>query len=522
MPNDNKYHKLGAEDFGDRIKPGMDLLEMEKSSLADSGEIEATADIDRIEQKMSRTISEAAMEQKSEHQKKVAHVEGFNNTNTEKKTGVEKTADTKKAVVRRNSTSKTVFKVFGMLFGIVVLVVMAYGLRIWLAYNGFLDKVTGGDPETKEYSVVVLANSNTNEIHELERKNIGFLETDPKAGNAEQHLQSVVKFEASFYDSLGTLASVLNDKISDAVTIESNWLQALEDESKDAMKDTRVIYTFEIKLDEDIEISSKDVTKEPFVVLLSGTDSRAGVKATARSDVNIVGVVNPEKAKILLVSIPRDTYVQLHGTTGLKDKLTHAGVYGVNMSKNTIEDFLGIQIDDTVKVSFDTVVKVVDQLDGITIDSDQEMSLKPEGKKDKTCHYIVGKQEVDGDCALRFARERKSYTTGDRHRGENQQQVITAIIDKLAHSKNYVLKLPAILDIAADSFETSMSKDAISSLIRMQLIDNPNWKVESIAIDGTGTMLPTYSMGANLPLYVMIPSDETIVNAQNKITEYLK
>ena len=283
-----------------------------------------------------------------------------------------------------------------------------------------------------------------------------------------------------------------------------------------------MIYTFEIELEgEAVDVSDKEITTEPFIVYISGSDSRTGVKTTARSDVNIVAVVNPKKSKILLVSIPRDTYVQLHETTGIKDKLTHAGVYGINMSKTTIEDFLNIKIDHTIKVSFDTVIKVVDELDGIEINSDQEMSLKAEGKN-KTCHYVVGAQQVDGDCALRFARERKSYETGDRHRGENQQQVITSIINKISNSRNYLLKVPEILNIAADSFETTFERSDVTKFIRMQLADSADWKVESIAVDGTGTMAPTYSMGANLPLYVMIPHAESVDNAVNKINEYLK
>ncbi|MBQ3452759.1 LCP family protein [Candidatus Saccharibacteria bacterium] len=263
-----------------------------------------------------------------------------------------------------------------------------------------------------------------------------------------------------------------------------------------------------------------EITREPFAVYISGSDSRTGIETTARSDVNIVVVVNPEREKILLVSIPRDTYVQLHDTTGLKDKLTHAGVYGVEMSKATIEDFLRIQIDDTIKVSFDTVIRVVDQLDGIDIESDQAMSLKAENGK--LCEYVVGKQHVDGDCALRFARERKSYETGDRHRGENQQQVIASIIGKLSSSRDYVMKLPEILDIAADSFETSFSRNEISDFIRMQLVNGPKWSVESIAVDGTGTYEPTYSMGANRPLYVMIPSEASVDNVVKKIQQYLE
>ena len=210
-----------------------------------------------------------------------------------------------------------------------------------------------------------------------------------------------------------------------------------------------------------------------------------------------MAVVNPKQGKILLVSIPRDTYVQLHNTTGLKDKLTHAGIYGIIVSKATIEDFLEIKIDHTLKVGFEAVVKVVDELDGIDIESEQAMTLKAstEGGT-KVCDYIVGKQHVDGDCALRFARERKSYQTGDRHRGENQQQVITSIISKLSSSKDYLLKAPAILDAAADLFETTLERDDIIAFIRLQLTNSINWKVESIAIDGAGTMEPTYSMGA--------------------------
>lgn len=404
---------------------------------------------------------------------------------------------------------------------VIAIVLSVFAFRYTDAFNGFLNKVTKRRPETKQYSVIVMEKSGIEKLEGLKDKNVGFLKTDEKAGNAEKHLQEKVKFEADFYDDADTLAKVLTGNIVDSIVLETDRMEILKEEAEDVMKGTLVIYNFEIELStENAEISEKQVTKEPFVLLISGSDSRNGVKATARSDVNILAVVNPEKAKILLISIPRDTYVQLHGTTGIKDKLTHAGVYGINMSKTTIEDFIGIKIDYTVKVSFDTVVKVVDELGGIEIDSDTEMSLGAEGKN-KTCKYIVGKQQVDGDCALRFARERKSYKSGDRHRGENQQQVITAIINKLSSSSDYVLKLPEILNIAADSFETSLTRDDISSFIRMQLNEGIKWDVESIAVDGTGSTQGTYSMGANRPLYVMIPNTESVNNATSKINEYL-
>ena len=404
---------------------------------------------------------------------------------------------------------------------VIILVAVGFAIRYWTSFDNFLNKITGGGVESKQYSVAVLESSGINDLTGLAGKSVGFLSIDEKVGNAEQHLKEKVQFETSLYDDLDTLATVFNNKIVDAIVLEADNLEVLKEEAADLVKDAKVIYTFEIEIKaENVTTSEKQVTEEPFILYISGTDSRSGVKATARSDVNIVAVVNPKQGKILLVSIPRDTYVQLHGTTGIRDKLTHAGVYGIDMSKATIEDFLGIKIDYTAKVSFDTVVKIVDQIDGIEIDSDTEMKLKTEGK-DKMCEYKVGKQWVDGDCALRFARERKSYERGDRHRGENQMQVITSIIARLSGSKKYLLNLPNILDIAADSFETTFTRDDISLFIRMQLGSGTNWKVESISVDGTGSMQGTYSMGANRPLYVMLADPASVNNATAKIQEYL-
>lgn len=272
------------------------------------------------------------------------------------------------------------------------------------------------------------------------------------------------------------------------------------------------------------ENAENDITKKPFILYISGSDSHTSVDDPgARSDVNILAVVNPVEGKILLVSIPRDTYVQLHGTTGLKDKLTHAGVNNnIERSKATLEDFLDISIDYVAKVSFETVVKVVDELDGIEIYSDTALNLSAgETAKGKMCNFVEGKQQVDGDCALRFARERKSYERGDKHRGENQQEVLTGIINKLASSKDYLLKLPAILDIAADSFETTFTRDNITDFMKYQLASNINWQIESIGLDGVGDMLPTYTYGEGTPLWVMIPDGESLENIKEKIGQYL-
>lgn len=254
----------------------------------------------------------------------------------------------------------------------------------------------------------------------------------------------------------------------------------------------------------------------PIVVYISGSDSRVNVQdAKARSDVNILAVINPTTSKILLVSIPRDYYVRLHGTTGLRDKLTHAGIYGIDMSRQTIEDLLGVKVDKTVKVGFDALETIVDALGGIDIYSDQDLTTLH-----NKCHFVVGTQHVNGACALGFSRERYAYATGDRHRGQNQQQVISKILEK-ATTPAYLLKLPEILRAADGLFETSFTYNEILDMIKYQIFSNPKWSTESISLDGTGSMQPTYSMpGQNL--YVMLPNDATIIAAKDKIIHYLK
>lgn len=269
--------------------------------------------------------------------------------------------------------------------------------------------------------------------------------------------------------------------------------------------------------EEEEEEEKIEFAKTPILVYISGSDSRVGVSdKNARSDVNIIAAVNPTTSKILLVSIPRDYYVQLHETSGLKDKLTHAGIYGIDMSKQTIEDLMDIKINDTIKVGFDALQTIVDAIDGIDIYSDQNLYLR-----NGECTFTGGvTQHINGICALAFSRERKSYATGDRHRGENQQQVISKILAKIT-TPAYILKMPEILAAADGLFETSFSHQEILDMVKFQVFSNPNWETESISLDGTGGYAQTYSApGQNL--YVMFPDEASITTAKEKITQYLK
>lgn len=196
------------------------------------------------------------------------------------------------------------------------------------------------------------------------------------------------------------------------------------------------------------------------------------------------------------------------------DKLTHAGLYGVETSQATISKLLDIKINYNIRLNFDTLTTMVDALGGIDIYSDKELTTYT----NNNCSYMKGNQHVDGACALAFARERYAYESGDRHRGENQQQVIEAMLKKFTKS-NVIKNYESIMNAVQGMFQTNMTTDEITALIQMQIDDMATWKVTSLSADGTGDMLPTYSFGSQ-PLYVMHPEEKTIKLIRKSLNNY--
>ena len=254
-----------------------------------------------------------------------------------------------------------------------------------------------------------------------------------------------------------------------------------------------------------------DVTK-PFVIYLSGIDTYGAVSKTSRSDVNIIMAVNPKTHKVLLVNTPRDYYVQLHGTTGVKDKLTHAGLYGVDTSVKTLEDLYGIGINYNVRINFTSLEKVVNEIGGVDVVSEYDFSSGG-------THFAAGKNHLNGKQALAFSRERYSFEGGDRTRGQNQMKVITAIIQKMSEPA-MALRAGGVLNAVSDVTETNMPSKDLNALIRGQLDSMARWSVTSTSVDGNGASQPTYSMGAQL-LYVMVPDETSLQSAKRQLQTYL-
>ncbi len=385
--------------------------------------------------------------------------------------------------------------------------------------NDFLKNTQVKDYDTVAYSVVTLKDNKYSKIDNLKNKTISYLKDD-NIDEVKKDLESKIKYEEKIGENSNDLANDLMDKKIDAITLEDGYLAMLSEEIPDFESKTKVIYTFKVKIKTHKEEEKKiDVQNDAFIVYISGIDQYGSVKSVrGRSDVNQLAIINPTTHHILLLNTPRDYYVQLAGTTGLKDKLTHAGIYGIDKSIKTLENLYDIDISYYFRVNFNSLIKLVDTIGGIEVYSDTALTLL----HDRSYHVKVGMNKLNGKQALAYSRERYGYASGDRHRGQNQQDVMKAIISKVTSSKVIISKYNSILNSMKGSFQTDMPTKTITSFIKKQVDEMPSWKIDTFAVDGTGSKQPTYSMGSKTKLYVMIPKESTIKTAKQKIKEIME
>lgn len=394
------------------------------------------------------------------------------------------------------SNKKIIFNIICIIF-VICFIFILYYLNSTMQ---FMDKIKSKGYQIETYYLIG-HNSNQN------IKTVGVYKTD----NLEEALKQIDGFSIQEYSNIKTMTNLFIKNQIDGLFVNEGTLEILKEEQN---FDYQIIKTVSIKIKTKVDSNDVDVTKQSFSIYISGIDVNGSISSVSRSDVNMIMTVNPKTNKILLTSIPRDYYVQLHGTTGYKDKLTHAGLYGINMSIQTIEDLLNMNINYYIRVNFTTLIDVVDAIGGITIYSDKAFTAYT----DRSCSFKVGNNTVDGKCALAFSRERYAYQEGDRHRVKNQQTVLIAMIQKLTSSKTLLTKYNQILNTLSDSFETNISSNRIYSLINKQLDSMPNWNIETFSLDGSNSFNYTYSYSAS-KLYVMEPDTSTIEQAKIKIKE---
>ncbi len=410
---------------------------------------------------------------------------------------------------------KIFFDVTMSLFTIILIILMFPMARVM----NFMHKIQDDNKEYDNYYILVLKDSKYQKLEDIGNKKVGILKTNEKKyKEATDKLKEKLKIKPIEYENNNMLLDDLLNKKVESILIDGIGYYMTEDEENTNYLDKfKTLDVISLVSESNIDKLDVNVVEESFNVYISGIDTFGKIATKSRSDVNIIVTVNPNTHKVLLTSIPRDYYVQLHNTTGNKDKLTHAGVYGINKSVQTIEDLLSININYYIRVNFTTMIKMVNAIGGVDVYSDASFTATA----DPSCRIKKGNIHLNGKCALAFARERYAYTSGDRHRGQNQQAIIKAMINKITSNKSLVLKYDSIFSSLEGSFQTNMGTSKITALVQKQLDSMPSWNVETYNLDGKGKMTYTYSYPGQ-KLYVMVPNEDTVSTAKQRINSILE
>lgn len=420
-----------------------------------------------------------------------------------------------------NFTSHSkIARVFGGFM--IIVVTLSYGLGYFYLYKtaGMLSTISTSssgsgtklgslsDEMTNNVSVIVMKSSNYNSLKDLSGKKIG---TTSKldAKSTEKCLTDIKKsidFDQEDYPNYNQEMTDLYDGRIDGVILDESSRGIVYEQFLNISQVTKVVHTTSYKAPrEHAIVDSKhpvDVTKDPFTIYFSGNDSFGDIQETSRTDSNMLVTVNPKTHRILMTSIPRDYYVPVACAEdaadgcldGQKDKLTHTGLYGVQTTINTIEDFMDVDINYYVRVNFSSLTNIVDAIGGVDVTVGKGLAVDQFYTDDTIGGVVEGENHLDGQKALAYARERYAYEDGDLQRVKNQQQVLKAIIKKVK-SPSMLLKYASLIDAIGSAIETNMPSSSITNFVKFQLASNSSWKFESYPMVGDTGMEFSPSLG---------------------------
>lgn len=408
-------------------------------------------------------------------------------------------------------------RILGKILIVVMSVLLIMGNLYLNKAGNVIGKITGSNTETDAMSVIVKKDSDIEKIEQLVDKKIGANEATDKENVLEAKKAITEEIGDTYayqsYNNYDEEAAALYSGEIDAMILNEAYRGLLENNYPKFDEETRVIYTHEItKKVADIS-KDVDVTNTPFNVYISGIDTYGPVTTKSRSDVNMIATVNPNTHVIVLTSIPRDYYIAQTCQGGAQDKLTHTGIFGVDCTVSSVEQYFGIDINYYARVNFTSLIDIVDALGGITVDNPNSFS-----GNNGTYFPVDSELYITGSQALEFARERYAFSDGDRERGRNQMRVLTGMINK-AISPAIITNYTSIMNAIGGSFQTNMSSDEISSLIHMQLNEMSGWDIIQQSVNGYGEMLISPANGFNS--YMMIPNVDTVNAAVSKINEVM-
>lgn len=411
-------------------------------------------------------------------------------------------------------------KVISVILVILVGCTMGFGNVYLYETYSTLTSVTGAEKGSIKNTISVITKTDHDEnIQSLKNEKIGVLRNIDSVGTKKcQEKLKKYSFSYKKYDNLQALVKALYEDEVQAIVMNEIYRANVEEmeEYSGFSNETKSIYqAVYYTNNKNDALVVDDITKNPFTIFVSGNDTYGDIDELSRSDVDMIVTVNPTTSTVLMVNIPRDYYVQ---TSYGYDKLTHTGMYGIEETKQTVENLLGIDINYTFRVNFSSAEDIVDALDGVDIEVPEGMAVERLNADWALEGVHEGWNHLNGARALAYARERHAYVDGDIQRAKNQQQVLEAIIKKAASSK-ILTNYTKLLKSFKNAFDTNMSTNEITALLQYELQAMPNWKFQNYVLRGTNSSAVCASMAQELS--VVMPEDYCVSIARQKIEAVL-
>ena len=409
----------------------------------------------------------------------------------------------------------------GTVLAVIMIAILAFGGFYINKTRSAISNISGETTEVTQMAVYVKSDDAADSVEATAGYTYGILSSLDRENTdgAVAHLNSEfgTEVQTKEYAGLTELADgILNGEVN-AMLLNSGYLSVYEDMDGYTDFSTKIKEVGTVDVESTIQSAEESTPIEPittanggkvYTIYLSGIDTRGEMTAKSRSDVNIIATVNTDTHEILLVSTPRDYFVPLSISGGAPDKLTHAGIYGIDVCMDTLGMLYDIDINYYFRINFGGFVKVIDALGGITVNSDYDF----DSKNILGYHFNKGENYVNGEQALIFARERYAFQEGDRQRGKNQMEVIRGVVKK-ALSPEILTSYSSILSSLDGCFGTNITYEEIAQLLQQQLTNGGDWTIVSYSVNGTGATEKPYSMSQKA--YVMVPDYNTVDKAKS-------
>ena len=409
----------------------------------------------------------------------------------------------------------------GTVLAVIMIAILAFGGFYINKTRSAISNISGETTEVTQMAVYVKSDDAADSVEATVGYTYGILSSLDRENTdgAVAHLNSQfgTEVQTKEYAGLTELADgILNGEVN-AMLLNSGYLSVYEDMDGYTDFSTKIKEVGTVDVESTIQSAEESTPIEPittanggkvYTIYLSGIDTRGEMTAKSRSDVNIIATVNTDTHEILLVSTPRDYFVPLSISGGAPDKLTHAGIYGIDVCMDTLGMLYDIDINYYFRINFGGFVKVIDALGGITVNSDYDF----DSKNILGYHFNKGENYVNGEQALIFARERYAFQEGDRQRGKNQMEVIRGVVKK-ALSPEILTSYSSILSSLDGCFGTNITYEEIAQILQQQLTNGGDWTIVSYSVDGTGATEKPYSMSQKA--YVMVPDYDTVNKAKS-------